>query len=187
MVDAMPGETRVASDVIARMTSLSTRQVDRLASTGQIPGAKMDRGGWTFSVRLVHRWIKAAEAPFVEHQPFARHAQKLAVAACRLPLLLDEASILSAAQPALGVLTGIYFLIKDGVVIYVGQAMNIAARIGVHAATKDFDSWHWIACKRSELDAMERAYINALLPDLNRDTLTNHVRKMSLLTSEAGR
>ena len=75
--------------------------------------------------------------------------------------------ILDAAIP-LGTQVGIYFLIKDEEVVYVGQSIEIFRRIGKHRNEgKDFDSFAFIECEKSELDKLEAKYITALAPELN--------------------
>ena len=64
-------------------------------------------------------------------------------------------------------ISGIYFLIKDGRIVYVGQSENVHYRAFVHAKQKDFDSYTYIPCELSQLGILEAAYINALKPELN--------------------
>jgi len=65
---------------------------------------------------------------------------------------------------------GIYFLIKDNQVVYVGQSVNIAARIVVHRNDgKDFDEVRFIRCEKDVLDEREMFFIKLLKPDLNGD------------------
>lgn len=62
---------------------------------------------------------------------------------------------------------GVYFLLHDSEVVYVGQSIDVESRIRSHRAEKEFDSYHVIACQQSELDALESAYIFYLQPKLN--------------------
>lgn len=61
---------------------------------------------------------------------------------------------------------GVYFLIKDSEIVYIGQSINIASRITQHR-DKEFDSVSYVACHRSELDILESLYILAYQPELN--------------------
>ena len=64
--------------------------------------------------------------------------------------------------------SGIYALIKNDDVIYVGQSRNIAYRLINHLKTKDFDSFY--ACKCSdpnEMNRVEAFCIVVLNPKLN--------------------
>lgn len=65
-----------------------------------------------------------------------------------------------------GNVCGVYFLIKDSQIVYIGQSINIAARITSHK-DKDFDSVSYVTCRRSELDILESLYIIAYNPILN--------------------
>jgi hypothetical protein len=68
---------------------------------------------------------------------------------------------------------GVYFLIKGERIVYVGQSVNVLARVGSHAgADKDFDGWNYVRCLPEELDALERHYIDTYRPILNRDRVT---------------
>lgn len=99
-----------------------------------------------------------------------------AEAAARIAVVSKD-KILAAAQPMPATGTGVYFLISAGMVVYVGQAVNVLARIFAHTREKKFDSWSWLPCQLADLDAMERAHINAMLPELNRDFQVCRLRR----------
>lgn len=62
---------------------------------------------------------------------------------------------------------GVYFLIKSGRIVYVGQSVQVATRIESHKNTKDFDSFSFITCDVRELDYLESFYIFKFSPPLN--------------------
>ena len=62
--------------------------------------------------------------------------------------------------------SGVYFLIKGSKVIYVGQSVNVFARISSHVQYKDFDSYAYVSCSRDKLDILESLYIHTLSPPL---------------------
>ena len=62
--------------------------------------------------------------------------------------------------------SGVYFLIKGSKVIYVGQSVNVFARISSHAQYKDFDSYAYVSCAKDRLDILESLYIHTLNPPL---------------------
>lgn len=62
---------------------------------------------------------------------------------------------------------GVYFLIKNNEIIYVGQSVNVFSRVGQHRYLKDFDGFKYINCKKLELDILESVYIHFLNPKLN--------------------
>ena len=63
---------------------------------------------------------------------------------------------------------GIYFLIKDKKIVYVGQSTNIFARVGAHKMDKDFDKAVYFECPSTELDDLEYELINILQPQYNK-------------------
>jgi hypothetical protein len=63
-------------------------------------------------------------------------------------------------------LAGVYFLVRDGRVIYCGQSVNVPSRVSQHHVT-GFDAVAWIPCKPDILDALESLYIHVLKPPLN--------------------
>lgn len=81
-----------------------------------------------------------------------------------VPALLDPNSL---ARTPITILRGIYFLYSRDRLVYVGQSVNIHARIAQHWQTKTFDSFAYIQCDESHLDVLESAYIHRLRPPLN--------------------
>lgn len=82
-----------------------------------------------------------------------------------IPYTLGE--VLESLVPATS-FTGIYFLVKDMEVVYVGQSVDILHRISRHRREgKDFDSYSYLLCPEAELNDMEAKYITALMPWLN--------------------
>lgn len=63
--------------------------------------------------------------------------------------------------------SGVYFLIDDGKIVYVGQSVDVFVRISHHVGAKKFDSYHVIDCLPESLRAMEDIYIKRLNPPLN--------------------
>ena len=82
--------------------------------------------------------------------------------------LINEGQIIAGSYPKNQVvLLGVYFLIKNNSVVYVGQSVNIFARINSHFSTKDFNSFSFIQCKKTDLDKLESLYIHYLKPPQN--------------------
>jgi hypothetical protein len=79
-----------------------------------------------------------------------------------------EEQIVENAMPWTGQV-GIYFLVRQGKVVYVGQSVNVAARVAQHH-DKDFDSVTIVECDRKVLDVLESLYIHFLRPPLNGNT-----------------
>jgi len=62
--------------------------------------------------------------------------------------------------------SGVYFLIKEDRVVYVGQSVNVFSRISSHVNYKDFDSYAYVLCPKDKLDILESLYIHTLNPPL---------------------
>lgn len=64
---------------------------------------------------------------------------------------------------------GVYFLIKNDAVVYVGQSKNVLVRVSKHSINgRDFDSFYMLACEEDALDYVEAHYIRMLDPSGNR-------------------
>ncbi|MDR3533977.1 MAG: hypothetical protein P4L90_25855 [Rhodopila sp.] len=89
-----------------------------------------------------------------------------------------EGDILAGAVPIGGIKCGVYFLIRDRRIVYVGRAVHIDMRVASHVwdGYKKFDSWSWIDCQASEQAATERAMINRFMPEYNVDSTTRMLR-----------
>jgi hypothetical protein len=93
------------------------------------------------------------------------------------PTILTATEIVAASISAAPLLKcGIYFLVMDGELKYVGQSVNVEARVASHRQNRQFDRWHWIECPCDQLNALERAYIDAYLPPWNMDGRTAFLR-----------
>lgn len=62
---------------------------------------------------------------------------------------------------------GIYFLLLNGRVIYVGQSTSIARRAKTHRKTLAFDEVQFIEVEADKLDEAERKFILELKPEKN--------------------
>ena len=68
------------------------------------------------------------------------------------------------------ILTGIYFLISDSEVVYIGQSLNIYQRINRHLSDnkKIFDEVKFIEYEKEFLNDRESEYINLFIPKYNK-------------------
>ena len=60
-----------------------------------------------------------------------------------------------------------YFLVSRGTVVYVGQTINLASRIGEHRQDKLFDRVFHLPTPRHKLDRTERHFIEVFKPKYN--------------------
>jgi excinuclease UvrABC nuclease subunit len=67
---------------------------------------------------------------------------------------------------------GVYFLMYEGHVVYVGQSINVHGRISNHMAdtvsTKEFDAYAWVEVAAEDLGWVEAMYIAKFKPRYNR-------------------
>lgn len=87
--------------------------------------------------------------------------------------LLSESQIVKNSAE-LPIYSGVYFLIKNNKIIYVGQSVNIFRRIMDHLPTKRFDKFSYIRCKKENLDIIESLYIHHIKPPQNADKPGEH-------------
>jgi predicted GIY-YIG superfamily endonuclease len=80
--------------------------------------------------------------------------------------LYSENEIIGTSIP-LPETSGIYFLIKDNVIVYVGQSKNVHRRLQEHLSSKAFDRINIIECSINDLNRLETLYIKKLKPILN--------------------
>jgi len=64
---------------------------------------------------------------------------------------------------------GIYFLLKDTEILYVGQSVCVFSRIRAHDNERriKFDRIAWVECKKEHLDTLESLYIHLFKPVMN--------------------
>lgn len=62
---------------------------------------------------------------------------------------------------------GVYFLILQGEVVYVGSSVNVLARVGSHTGRIEFDDARWISTSVDDLRLVESHFINSLMPRCN--------------------
>jgi hypothetical protein len=108
----------------------------------------------------------------------AARMSDLAVKLCSKYLLTETEIVARADVPTT---SGVYFLVKAGRVIYVGQSTNVFARLSAHAA-KDWDRMAYVPCDAVMLDRLESLYIHTLNPPLNGGAYNHHNGKSAPLT-----
>ena len=88
----------------------------------------------------------------------------------RKAMAWSKERVLIEARRAPDILCGVYFLIKKGEVVYVGQSKQFYSRLmqHVHDDDKEFDSYTFIVCDPEEVNALERNYIKRFKPRYNK-------------------
>lgn len=77
----------------------------------------------------------------------------------------------------------IYFLCKNEVVVYVGQAENVHQRLVEHMRVKEFDSVFYLRVPAHKMNKIETALISYLKPIYNKSGLNSGNKDISLAES----
>lgn len=126
----------------------------------------LTENGWKFTV--------SGKGKPVVARSFANSAEVLAVklkvseksfSVSRM-VNIKEQEILAGSIPAPSC-AGIYFLIKESKIVYIGQSINLLSRIGNHAARIDFDKYTFIKCEKENLNDVESTLIKRFNPKHN--------------------
>lgn len=88
--------------------------------------------------------------------------------------LLSPNDIVKAAMPW-GRESGVYFLVDNNDVVYVGQSVNVYARIAQHT-DKRFTHYAIIPCQIELLNKLESLYIHLLRPRFNGNYATSNIK-----------
>ena len=67
------------------------------------------------------------------------------------------------------IISGVYLLIKNHIVVYVGQTMEFDRRLRNHY-DKDFDRYHFFECDFDKLNHFEERLIEKFRPIYNKET-----------------
>lgn len=81
--------------------------------------------------------------------------------------LLGSEEIIHKKKPV-ETLCGVYFLINNDEIVYVGQSVNIWSRLSQHKKDKEFSHFHWIPVQNSYLEIVENDYIIKFNPIYNK-------------------
>lgn len=72
-------------------------------------------------------------------------------------------------------ISAIYFLIKNGVVIYIGMSRNVIQRLNIHKSNIDYDYFRIIECDKKKLIEYEYRLIKIFKPINNSDGLFKYI------------
>lgn len=169
---------------------VSTKTVRREIADGRIPIVAVGSARMVYEHEL-EKYIAAASVQTQQRQ----YQRKLTKAEQRKATgtLIPLSQIIEKARPYASSV-GIYFLIDGEEVVYVGQSVNVFARISQHKSEgKKFERWCFLPCSAEQLHDTERRYIEAIAPALNQafpeelpstmEDLQRAVERLSFLVS----
>ena len=113
------------------------------------------------------------------HADSSRH-----VLANNASFMLTGKTLLTHSEIAEGAITfkrssGVYFLVHEKEVVYVGQSSDIFTRVSTHSKEKIFGRFAFVPCEPELLDKLESLYIHTLRPKLN-GVMTNGMKQAPL-------
>jgi hypothetical protein len=79
--------------------------------------------------------------------------------------------------------TCIYFLCREGKVVYVGQSENVHSRLVEHIKTKHFDNVFYLRVPANKMNKVEHALISYLKPEYNKTSIKQTNKSISLAES----
>ena len=143
-----------------RRASAQKAHATREANKAKIEKERSDALVYRDGLRMQ---ITAAEIRLAELS--RQEKMNIVSAALTNKLLLTHEEIVKDALPW-QTLCGVYFLVQDSAVVYVGQSVNVYSRISQHP-DKKFDKYAFVPCEANLLDRLESLYIHVLRPKLN--------------------
>lgn len=152
----------------------SLRSVRRLISAGQLRSYKTAAG---------RRVDRAQIAAYVRDCEMIGNVRSN-VAVNALAGELEESHIVSSAM-RVDACSGIYFLIQDRKIVYVGRSSMVWRRIAAHMIEKRFDSYYVLECQAADLGALERKYIAKFKPVLNIHGISKRPRDAAMASAIA--
>lgn len=139
---------------------------------GKLPANVYERNGWFYYRRGRKSYLLGTD----RRAAIAEAAEANLELGCCPPaeqhavteMLLSESSVAERATPVIEA-CGIYFLLHEGRVVYVGQSISCHRRIAQHESEggKIFDAYYVLTCDATELDRREALYIAKFRPAYN--------------------
>lgn len=166
-VGTLPGDLLDAASV-ARATGVSETRILELAQSCMIPHWRIDGGPPLFKIAETKRWISDNLAERIEGAslPFELRITVQPPLATTAPLALR--AIANLREIPIRDCVGVYFLVRDDVVVYVGKSKRVFDRIVEHQRDKKpFSRVYFLAAPAEMLDDIEGALIRCLEPELN--------------------
>jgi hypothetical protein len=164
----------------ARDLGISADRLGGLADGGYAPHYRIDGGAPYFKIAELKRWAAVNLVERVNRRDLPAPIRIIAPAEVvtdfrRVPASLREiVGLCDITDECLR--TGIYFLCRDGALLYVGQSVNAAGRIAEHYRRYEFETVYFLPWPADDLNRMEAALIRALRPPMNGKSSTGLMR-----------
>jgi hypothetical protein len=107
------------------------------------------------------KFLASGDKPFVLRKAKTSSIEAMLVPESLFPVAADLKVFNLIRVPC------VYFLVRDGVVVYVGKSVNLVKRLSKHLESKLFDSVFYLPVTTEDLDAAEKRFITRLNPIYN--------------------
>ncbi len=160
-------------EVAARDIGLSKERLLELADAGYAPHWRIDDGEPLFQIKDLRTW--ASKNILRRSQP--RNLTLDVRQVMDPPMAVDAPTSIRYIENLRTipreVMPGVYFLVRKGEVVYVGQSTGPMARVSSHKRDKKFDVAYMVPVPAYALNDVEEALIRLLSPVLNRAMKTD--------------
>ncbi|WP_137138681.1 GIY-YIG nuclease family protein [Azospirillum brasilense] len=171
VVAEWPSGLKNAAEV-APQFGLTADKLIAFADAGYAPHWRIDGGPPLFRSSEVKPWVAqnllqkegGKDLPFSMRIVFVPDKPTHSAV---VPVSIQNIENLREISEVWRICPGVYFLCKNGEVVYVGQSVSPASRIASHDKNKDFDQVYFLPCPEFELNRVEAAFIRYLRPRLN--------------------
>lgn len=170
----------LTAEEVSAKCGISAARLHELAEAEIVPHVRIDNGPPLFLTQPMLEWIK-------ENALYIQDGQRIPInliaAVSKRPDLSEIPEKLRDVADKLkrydiGIFPPcVYFLIRAGVVVYVGQTVSLPARIQVHLEDKSFNDVLYLAVPRENLLEVERFFIGTLSPEYNNEAYAKKVKR----------
>jgi len=167
-----PSSFKPATDV-AEALGLSVERVNSLAAGGFMPHYRVDDGEPLFRLQDVKAWaanniLQENEGAHVPPRLFLhRTSMSPMIDVTKIPVELSSLEGLLDVSHWVGPTCGVYFLVQNQEIAYIGQSVHTASRLINHSREKEFNAAFFLPVPACELDRIEGALIRFFEPPLN--------------------
>lgn len=166
----------LSQDIAKLGLTVSPERILELADLGYMPHVRVDGKDVLFAVAASKQWVldnlvsRNGGREFPKSLAIFDLGENAHSQPVPLELLPISRNLLEFPAALLQIPCGIYFLIKNGVIIYVGQTAGLAKRLTMHSGgweKKDFDRVLYLPVPKEDLNEVELLFTRKFRPQHN--------------------
>lgn len=167
------GRAFLTAAELAPRVGLTEERVRELADARLMPHWRIDQGPPLFVINEARRWVNDNLRERCDGAPLPTELRVVydgepVEKPWEIPKVLQEVGGLTDISKVAWLRAGIYFLCRGAQVVYIGQSIRVASRVGQQLAQgKEFDRAYFLGWPAFDLDRLEGAFIRLLRPPLN--------------------